>query len=453
MPRSERRTCCNVSNYPGWGRCDDRRYPVGTSWGRRTATPTSRERPRPETGRRSRASTTATPTGCTTSAPGCLAIVTAPRTVCRTRSASRRRACRSCGTRTSCGPGCTAIARNEALRRLRDRRRETPSDELPDKASGEPGPDTLAARTEARRPDRRRGRRAVRPRPLGAGVGVPPRPGRTRPRRGSRSQRWPLPTRSCTGCARPSNGRWARCWCPDGRRRLAGGCPELAAILEGWDGHFNVLMRKRISRHIESCGVCDEQRRRLVTPAALLGAAPVFVPAPACGLRERTLGEVALTSASKPIDQRGPEGSRDARSFLLPGALFVRRIDRRRGIGLHLAQPEGHRHHAHGRQRDDAGPQPVPPARSPSHPPPSPPTVEKTVAPPPILRTPVVESPPPSITPPPISEPTVEAPSEGTAASRTAARVRGATAACVGRNGCRRCCLRRPRREAAPHRR
>jgi hypothetical protein len=72
------------------------------------------------------------------------------------------------------------------------------------------------------------------------------------------------------------------------------GCHGLAAVLAGWDGHFSVLMRKRIARHIESCPGCDEDRRRLVSPAALLGAVPVFIPAPAW-LRERTLSDVRLT--------------------------------------------------------------------------------------------------------------------------------------------------------------
>src|ERR1700755_1865160 len=45
-------------------------------------------------------------------------------------------------------PWLYAIARNEALRRLRDRRRETVSDELPETVSVDPGPETLAARTE-----------------------------------------------------------------------------------------------------------------------------------------------------------------------------------------------------------------------------------------------------------------------------------------------------------------
>jgi hypothetical protein len=48
----------------------------------------------------------------------------------------------------------------------------------------------------------------------------------------------------------------------------------------------------------------------------------VFIPAPAW-LRDRTLGEVQLTSASSPINDGRPDGSHDARSLLLPGALFV----------------------------------------------------------------------------------------------------------------------------------
>ena len=111
------------------------------------------------------------------------------------------------------------------------------------------------------------------------------------------------------------------------RAQSSGGCPELSAMLDGWDGHFNVLMRKRVSRHIESCADCDQQRRRLVSPAALLGAAPVFIPAPAW-LRERTLSEIQLTSATTSLTGSGAyaDGAntgRDARSSLLPIAAFV----------------------------------------------------------------------------------------------------------------------------------
>ena len=62
-----------------------------------------------------------------------------------------------------------------------------------------------------------------------------------------------------------------------------GSCPELAAVLHGWDGKFNILMRKRIARHIESCDACEDLRRRSVSPAALLGAPGVH---PGAGLAE-----------------------------------------------------------------------------------------------------------------------------------------------------------------------
>ncbi|MCV7278506.1 sigma-70 family RNA polymerase sigma factor [Mycolicibacterium flavescens] len=45
-------------------------------------------------------------------------------------------------------PRLYSIARNEALRRIRDQRRETPTDDLPDTASGDAGPEALAARLE-----------------------------------------------------------------------------------------------------------------------------------------------------------------------------------------------------------------------------------------------------------------------------------------------------------------
>lgn len=94
-------------------------------------------------------------------------------------------------------------------------------------------------------------------------------------------------------------------------------CHELAAILDGWDGEFTVLMRKRVARHIESCPVCDDERSRMLTPAALLGGAPVFIPAPAW-LREHTLTAAQLPLATlhaKPTttDAPPPVGRSEAR--------------------------------------------------------------------------------------------------------------------------------------------
>ena len=52
-------------------------------------------------------------------------------------------------------------------------------------------------------------------------------------------------------------------------------CPELDAMLRDWDGALTVLMRKRVNRHVERCDVCSGRRRREVSPAMLLGIAPI----------------------------------------------------------------------------------------------------------------------------------------------------------------------------------
>ncbi len=47
-------------------------------------------------------------------------------------------------------------------------------------------------------------------------------------------------------------------------------CPELAVLLDGWDGRLDPLTRKRISRHSESCERCATRRGVLASPASLL---------------------------------------------------------------------------------------------------------------------------------------------------------------------------------------
>ena len=68
-------------------------------------------------------------------------------------------------------------------------------------------------------------------------------------------------------------------------------CPVLAATLAGWDGQMTVLMRKRISRHIEQCDLCGERKRRELTPALFAGAMPVVALFP--GFREQLLKMLA----------------------------------------------------------------------------------------------------------------------------------------------------------------
>jgi hypothetical protein len=83
-------------------------------------------------------------------------------------------------------------------------------------------------------------------------------------------------------------------------------CPELAAILEQWDGEFTPLIRKRVARHIDGCPVCEDERARMVSPAALLGASPIVIPAPAW-LRGRTLDRAVLNVPGANARAAGPE--------------------------------------------------------------------------------------------------------------------------------------------------
>jgi RNA polymerase sigma factor (sigma-70 family) len=89
-------------------------------------------------------------------------------------------------------------------------------------------------------------------------------------------------------------------------------CPELAARLHGWDGQLDVLLRKRVSRHIERCEICGARKRRELSPAMLLGVLPVaLLP---LGLRDQLLsliGELSpVPSAYRAgvISRAGPFG-------------------------------------------------------------------------------------------------------------------------------------------------
>ncbi len=68
-------------------------------------------------------------------------------------------------------------------------------------------------------------------------------------------------------------------------------CPELGAMLTGWDGHLTVLLRKRISRHIERCEICGERKRRELSPALFAGLTPLAALSP--GFRDQLLRVMA----------------------------------------------------------------------------------------------------------------------------------------------------------------
>ncbi|HYB86995.1 MAG TPA: sigma-70 family RNA polymerase sigma factor [Streptosporangiaceae bacterium] len=65
-------------------------------------------------------------------------------------------------------------------------------------------------------------------------------------------------------------------------------CPELAALVPGGHGRLNILVRKRINRHIEQCETCGKRRSRELTLAMMLSMLPAaLVP---YGLRDHVLG-------------------------------------------------------------------------------------------------------------------------------------------------------------------
>ena len=307
-------------------------------------------------------------------------------------------------------PWLYSIARNEALRRIRERRREVPSDDLPDAASGEPGPEMLAARTELADliadaagglSDRDRTvlelafRHGLDGPELADALGVSPTNANTLVHR-------------LRGTIERSLGALL----VSRRVRNSGGCPELATILEGWDGQFNVLMRKRISRHIESCETCDEERRRLVSPVALLGATPIFIPAPEW-LRDRTLSEVELTTASESLEagSRGRRGDR-SRSSVWPATAFVAALIAALAATLFwLNQKNVSITPTEVSQTVPVSSAPAPPPPSVA-PPPPPPVQQPVTTAPPARRTTVVQPPPTSPPAPPVSEPPPPPPPE-----------------------------------------
>jgi hypothetical protein len=76
---------------------------------------------------------------------------------------------------------------------------------------------------------------------------------------------------------------------------------------------MTVLMRKRISRHIEQCEVCGERKRRELTPALFAGAVPIAALLP--GFREQVLRVLAdrspagLAHRLTVANRAGPFGS------------------------------------------------------------------------------------------------------------------------------------------------
>jgi RNA polymerase sigma factor (sigma-70 family) len=96
-------------------------------------------------------------------------------------------------------------------------------------------------------------------------------------------------------------------------RSGAGDCPTLAGLLQGWDGALTALVRKRISRHVESCEVCAARQADELQPSKLLAAyaALPFLTDARLQARLDAAGERATGRAadgSAPAIRLGPDG-------------------------------------------------------------------------------------------------------------------------------------------------
>ena len=102
-------------------------------------------------------------------------------------------------------------------------------------------------------------------------------------------------------------------------------CPELAAILAGWEGQMTALLRKRVNGHLETCAICAESRRRLVSAPSLLSLL-VPLPLPPLALRARVLHDAFDPNLVAYRAQLGDRAGRvDSDGFPRSGRLDPRR--------------------------------------------------------------------------------------------------------------------------------
>ena len=219
-------------------------------------------------------------------------------------------------------PWLYSIVRNEAHKRLRELKRERPSDEMPDVVSHDSGPDTMAQRLElANLISEAAGGLSDRDQAV---LELAYRQGLDGPELAMALGVTQTNANTMVGRLRETIERSLGALLVARRiQSNPASCPELASVLHGWDGKFNILMRKRIARHIESCEACEDLRSRSVNPAALLGA-PVFIPAPAW-LKNSVTRDFELTSASKNMGNRSRTRTRTRTRSILRRRRWHRR--------------------------------------------------------------------------------------------------------------------------------
>jgi len=74
-------------------------------------------------------------------------------------------------------------------------------------------------------------------------------------------------------------------------------CPDMFAVLDGWDGRLTPEFRARVNAHVDDCEVCNSRRRILPGPLALLASTPL-APAPSF-LRRAVLAKAGPEAAAR----------------------------------------------------------------------------------------------------------------------------------------------------------
>ena len=105
-------------------------------------------------------------------------------------------------------------------------------------------------------------------------------------------------------------------------------CATLDHLLSGWDGELTVLLRKRLSRHIEHCDICSDRRRRELQPA-LLSLWPAGV------LAAEALGRHAMHAAAVPAGLKARVLAATADKDATAAAKAARLTGRGRGVREH----------------------------------------------------------------------------------------------------------------------
>jgi RNA polymerase sigma factor (sigma-70 family) len=125
-------------------------------------------------------------------------------------------------------------------------------------------------------------------------------------------------------------------------------CATLDHLLSGWDGELTVLLRKRLSRHIEHCDICSDRRRRELQPALLslwpagvlaaeaLGRHAMHAAAVPAGLKARVLAATADKDGITAGKAAGLTGGRGVRENGFPKPAAAHRTVLTRGTHSHL---------------------------------------------------------------------------------------------------------------------